>query len=102
MNQWCTQDSDGCGQFIQEKSNILHLWHLSEKLLMNYEEKSKLNSKKKNLVHTNSIHLVTHKKSINQNENKGNIEVTKLYTKFSKTKAWRLSFLSKKSTLTHF
>lgn len=46
MNQWCTRDSDGCGQFKQ-KNNVLHLWHLSEKLLMNYEEKSKLNSKTK-------------------------------------------------------
>lgn len=21
MNQWCTQDSDGCGQFVQEKKH---------------------------------------------------------------------------------
>lgn len=25
MNQWCTQDSDGCGQFIQEKKNRKHI-----------------------------------------------------------------------------
>ena len=48
MNQWCTRDSDGCGQFKQEnKNNLLHLWHLSEKLLMDDEEKSKLNSEEK-------------------------------------------------------
>lgn len=47
MNQWCTHDSDGCGQFKQKKkNNILHLGHLSDKLLMNIEEKSKLISKK--------------------------------------------------------
>ena len=45
MNQWCTRDSDGCGQFQQK--NILHHWRLSEKLLMNYEEKLNSRNKKK-------------------------------------------------------
>lgn len=34
MNQWCTQDSDGCENSINKKQNILHLWDLREKLLL--------------------------------------------------------------------
>lgn len=51
--------------FNRKNNYVLHLWHLSEKLLVNDEEKSKSNSYEQKTIktnsHTNSINRENHK-----------------------------------------
>lgn len=58
----------------KNKNNVLHLWHLNEKLLLNYEKDKKLAKKQnKKLIHTNSIQWKNQKKTeLKYNEDKWN------------------------------